>query len=156
MALRMTKKDQTVTETRWVDYDAETKVQLARIDNPAYTVALERERRKLRNADAQFAIGAVGVIDGETTEHKTQCKLLSQFVVKDWEGVQDENGNPLKYSAEAAEHLLDTHLEFFMFTLREASNTTIEALKAMAETVGKPSPASNGSESGADKPTSAD
>ncbi len=156
MALRLTKKDQNTSETKWVDYDADTKVLLARIDNPEYAVALERERRKLRNADAQFGIGVVGVIDGETTEHQTQCRLLSQFIVKDWSGVLDANDNPRAYSAAAAEQALDASLEFFLFVLREASTSAVEAQKALAETVGKSLPASSGSESGVETPKSAD
>lgn len=149
MALRLTKKDQNTSETKWVAYDDDTKVLLARIDNPEYQVALERERRKLRSADAQFGTGVVGVIDGETTEHQTQCRLLSQFIVKDWSGVLDADDNPLPYSAEVAEQMLDANIKFFLFVLRESGNATIEAQKAMAETVGKSSPDSSGKKSGA-------
>jgi hypothetical protein len=156
MALRLTKKDQNVSDTKWVAYDEDTKVLLARIDNPEYAVALERERRKLRNADAQFGTGVVGVIDGETTEHQTQCRLLSQFIVKDWAGVLDADDNPLAYSAAAAEQMLDANLEFFLFVLRESSTAAVEAQKALAETVGKSLPASSGKKSGAATPKSGD
>jgi len=156
MALRLTKKDQNVSETKWVSYDEDTKVLLARIDNPEYAIALERERRKLRNADAQFGVGIVGVIDGETTEHQTQCRLLGQFIVKDWAGVLDEDGNPLPYSAVAAEQMLDANIEFFLFVLRESGNAAIEAKKALVETVGKSLPASSGKKSGAARQKNAD
>lgn len=156
MALRLTKKDQNTSETKWVAYDDDTKVLLARIDNPEYAVALERERRKLRNADAQFGVGVVGAIKGETTEHQTQFKLLSQFIVKDWSGVVDEEDNPLAYSPAAGEQMLDANLSFFMFVLREASASALEAQQALAETVGKSSPASSGKKSGAATPKSAD
>jgi hypothetical protein len=156
MALRLTKKDQNTSETKWVAYDDDTKVLLARIDNPEYAVALERERRKLRNADAQFGVGVVGAIEGEITEHETQCRLLSQFIVKGWSGVQDVDDNPLAYSAEAAEQMLDINLKFFLFVLREASVAAVEAQKALAETVGKSLPASSGKKSGAEKQKSAD
>jgi hypothetical protein len=156
MALRLTKKDQNVSETKWVAYDDDTKVLLARIDNPEYAVALERERRKLRNADAQFGVGIVGVIDGETTEHQTQCRLMSQFIVKGWAGVLDADGNPLEYSAGDAEQMLDTNIKFFLFVLHESGKVAIEAQQALAETVGKSLPASSGSESGAATPKSAD
>lgn len=156
MALQLKKKDQNTSDTKWVDYDADTKVLLARIDNPAYAVALERERRKLRNADAQFGVGVVGAIEGETTEHQTQFKLLSQFIVKDWSGVVDEEDNPLAYSPAAGEQMLDANLSFFMFVLREASASALEAQQALAETVGKSSPASSGKKSGAATPKSAD
>lgn len=156
MALQLKKKDQNTSDTKWVDYDADTKVLLARIDNPAYAVALERERRKLRNADAQFGTGVVGVIDGEKTETQTQYKLLSQFVIKDWAGVQDADDNPLPYSPEVGEQMLDASLGFFMFVLREASASALEAQQALAETVGKSSPASSGKKSGAARQRSAD
>ena len=156
MALRLTKKDQNTLESKWVDYDADTKVLLARIDNPAYAVALERERRKLRNADAQFGVGVVGAIEGETTEHQTQYKLLSQFIVKDWAGVLDDEGNPLPYSPAVGEQMLDTSLDFFMFVLREASASALEAQQALAETVGKQSPASSGKRSGPARQKNAD
>lgn len=156
MALRLTKKDQNTSETKWVAYDDDTKVLLARIDNPEYAVALERERRKLRNADAQFGTGIVGVIDGEKTETQTQYKLLSQFVVKDWSGVQDADENPLPYSPEVGEQMLDSNFAFFMFVLREASASALEAQNALVETVGKSSPDSSGKKSGAAKQKSAD
>jgi hypothetical protein len=96
----------------------------------------------------------VGVIDGEKTEHQTQCRLLGQFIVKDWAGVQDADGNPLPYSAGAAEQMLDANLEFFLFVLREASASAVEAQKALADTVGKSSPASSGKKSGPATPKS--
>lgn len=156
MALRLTKKDQNISESKWVAYDDDTKVLLARIDNPEYAVALERERRKLRNADAQFGVGVVGVIDGEKTETQTQYKLLSQFVIKDWAGVQDADENPLPYSPEVGEQMLDANFSFFMFVLREASASALEAQQALAETVGKSLPASSGKKSGAATRKSAD
>jgi hypothetical protein len=155
MALRLTKKDQNTSETKWVAYDDDTKVLLARIDNPEYAVALERERRKLRNADARFGVGEVGVIDGEKTETQTQYKLLSQFVIKDWAGVLDADENPLPYSPEVGEQMLDSSLDFFMFVLNEASAAALEAQQALVETVGKPLPASSGKKSGAARQKSA-
>jgi hypothetical protein len=156
MALRLPKKDQNTSESKWVAYDDDTKVLLARIDNPEYAVALERERRKLRNADAKFGVGVVGVIDGEKTETQTQYKLLSQFVIKDWAGVQDADENPLPYSPEVGEQMLDANFNFFMFVLREASASALEAQQALAETVGKSLPASSGKKSGAATRKSAD
>ena len=149
MALRLTKKDQNISEYKWVDYDDDTKVLLARIDNPEYQVALERERRKLLNIDAQFGVGVVGGVEGEVTEHQTQCKLIGRFIVKDWAGVLDADGNPLPYSSEDAEQMLDANIKFFLFVLRSASVSAMEAQKALVETVGKSSPASSGKKSGA-------
>lgn len=155
MALQLKKKDQNISEAKWVDYDADTKVLLARIDNPAYEVAIERERRKQVNADAQFGVGVVGVIEGEATEYDVHCKLFSHFILKDWSGVLDADGNPLPYSQEAGDQLLNSNVGFFMFVKREATKAAVEAHTALAETVGKSLPASSGSESGVEAPKSA-
>jgi hypothetical protein len=52
--------------------------------------------------------------------------------------------------------MLDANFGFFMFVLREASASALEAQQALAETVGKSSPASSGKKSGAGTRKSAD
>lgn len=153
MALQM-KKTQDLTWTKWAEYDEDTKIMVAGIDNPEYQVALERMRRRIQRNDAQFVEGQVGVVSGEKTEHQNHCMLLATFIVKDWDGVQDEGGNPLKFSVSNAYDLLESNIDFFLFVLRQASSAATESSEELAETVGKPSPASNGSESGQAKPTS--
>ncbi|WP_095151886.1 hypothetical protein [Pseudomonas sp. Irchel s3b5] len=151
MALRLIKKDQAGTGLRWAKFDDDTKVLLAGIDNSEYQVALERMRRRIQRNDARFEEGQVGVIAGEMTEHQNHSMLLSHFIVKDWEGVLDAEGNPIKYSPAIAAELLETNIEFFVFVLREGAAAANDAAEERAESVGKPLPASNGSKSGAGK-----
>lgn len=153
MALQLKKKEVS-TGTKWVDFDEDTKVELVGIDDQAYQIALERMRRRLRNNDAKFKDGEVGVFDGEKTEHQCQCLLLAQFIVKDWSGVQDEDGNPLKYAHDTGARLLEDDIEFFLFVIRESGKIAAEARGDLEETLGKSSADSNGSESGAEKPKS--
>jgi hypothetical protein len=148
MALKMSKKEETASKEAWVPFDKDTKILLVGIDNDHYQVALERMRRRIQRNDARFDEGQVGVIDGEMTEQQNQCMLLSHFIVKDWEGVQDADGNPLKFSHKGAADLLEANIEFFIFVLQEAGKITAEAREELAEAVGKQSPASNGSKSG--------
>lgn len=152
MALKMTKKDP-VSGDQWVPFDEETKILLSGIVNDAYQVALERMRRRLQRNDAQFSEGEVGVVDGERTEHQNHCLLLAHFIVQGWEGVLDGDGNPLKFSPTAAAELLDANIDFFVFVLREAGKISAQAKAELEETVGKPSPASGGKESGQAKRT---
>ncbi len=148
MALKMIKKDPASGE-QWVPFDADTRILLAGIDNDAYKVALERMRRRLQRNDAQFDEGEVGVLAGERTEHQNHCLLLGHFIVKDWEGVQDADGNPLKFTTAAAAEILDSNVEFFVFVLQQAGKISADTRAERAETVGKQSPASSGSASGA-------
>ena len=155
MALRLTKKDQMGSGLRWVKFDDDTKVLLAGIDSPEYQVALERMRRRIQRNDARFDEGQVGVVAGEMTEHQNHSMLLSHFIVKDWEGVLDAEGNPVKYSPAVAAELLEANIDFFVFVLREGAATAKDAAEERAELVGKPLPASSGKKSGAARRKSA-
>lgn len=153
MALQM-KKSSELAGTKWAKFDDETSIQVAGIDSPEYQVALERMRRRIQRNDAKFEEGQVGVVAGEKTEHQNHCMLLANFIVKDWSGVQDAEGNPLKFDVTAAYELLESNIDFFLFVLRQGSVAATEASEELAETVGKPLPASNGRKSGAAKPKS--
>lgn len=122
---------------RWVNFDKDTKIQIDGIDNPDYRIALERVQRRIQRNDAAFAQGEVGVLPGEKTEHESHCALLAQFVIKDWDGVQDASGNPLKFDAEACSKILEVNYDFFLFVLREGSKSAEEISKELAETVEK-------------------
>ena len=148
MALQLTKKDQAAAGARWVEFDKDTKVLLAGIDNAEYQVGLERMRRRIARNDARFEEGQVGVVAGELTEHQNHAMLLAHFIVKDWSGVLDAEGNPLKYGPSVAAELLENSLEFFLFVLRGGSSVATESAEELKETVGKPSPVSSGKKSG--------
>jgi hypothetical protein len=136
MALTLSKKAP-VSDLRWAKFDKDTKIQLGGIDNPEYLIALERVRRRIQRNDARFEEGEIGVVPGEKTEHQSHCSLLAQFVVKDWDGVQDDQGNPLKFDVGACTELLESNIDFFLFVLKEGSKSTVEASKELAETVEK-------------------
>ena len=148
MALQLTKKDQAAAGARWVEFDKDTKVLLAGIDNAEYQVGLERMRRRIARNDARFEEGQVGVVAGELTEHQNHAMLLAHFIVKDWSGVLDAEGNPLKYGPSVAAELLENSLDFFLFVLRGGSSVATESAEELKDTVGKPSPVSSGKKSG--------
>ncbi|HEJ1056918.1 TPA: hypothetical protein SLP05_004538 [Pseudomonas putida] len=150
MALKLKKIDTTKSsEARWEEFDADTKVLLMPLDNQQYQIALERMRRRLARNDAQFGQEAVGVIEGEKSEHDNHCLLLASFIVQDWQGAQDENGKPLAYSENTCAEMLRGDSDFFYFVLRRAAAIAADNRKEQDEIKGKQSPASSGSGSGA-------
>lgn len=155
MALQL-KKTAKSADSKWVEFDKDTKILLVGIDTPAYQIALERARRRLRNNDSRFVEGDVGIVDGEKTENETQAMLLSHFVVKDWSGVLDEDGNPLQYSPQVAADIMLADPAFFLFVLKESGKIAAEAKEELAETVEKPQPASSGKKNGPAKPKNED
>ena len=153
MALKLKKVGTTKSaEARWEDYDADTKVLLMPLDNEQYQVALERMRRRLARNDAQFGEGSVGVIEGEKTEHDNHCMLLAQFIVRDWQGAQDESGKPIGYSETVGADMLRGDIDFFLFAIRRAAAIAADNKKEQDEIRGKQSSASSGSEAGANEP----
>lgn len=155
MALKLKKVGSTKSaEARWEDFDADTKVLLMPLDNEQYQVALERMRRRLARNDAQFGEGRIGVIEGERTEHDSHCMLLAQFIIRDWQGAQDENGKPLVYSETVGADMLRGDIDFFLFAIRRAAAIAADNKKEQDEIKGKQSPASNGSGNGVSEPQS--
>lgn len=155
MALKLNKIDNSKSsEARWEDFDSDTKVLLMPLDNQQYQIALERMRRRLARNDAQFGQDAVGVVEGEKSEHDNHCLLLASFIVKDWQGAQDENDKPLAYSANTCTEMLRGDADFFYFVLRRAAAIAADNKAEQDEIKGKQSPASNGSGNGAIEPKS--
>lgn len=150
MALKLKKTDTSKSgEARWEKFDEDTQVLLMPLDNQQYQIALERMRRRLDRNDAQFGEGSVGVIAGEKSEHDNHCMLLAQFILQDWHGAQDEDGNPLKYSEAVATEMLRGDTDFFVFVIKRAATIAADNKKEQEEIKGKQSPASSGSEIGA-------
>ena len=151
MALQLKKKSAVADDTKWFEYDEDTKLELAGIDNPAYQIALERMRRRLRSNDAKFDEGTVGVVSGEKTEHQNHCLLIGSYLLKDWDGAQDEDGNPLKYTPAIGSQMLESDVDLFVFVLKHAADLSAEGKGELAETVEKPQAGSSGKGSGAAK-----
>lgn len=148
MALKLKKKDPVQTGAKWVDFDADTKVLLAGTDNIEYRVALERHNRRVQRNDSRFGEGQVGVVEGELTDLQNHAMLLAHFIVKDWKGVQDDEGCELEYSTGAAAELLETNAEFLLFVLRGGTKVAAESEQELAETVGKQSSGTSGKKTG--------
>lgn len=150
MALKLKKfDDRKSAEARWEQYDEDTKVLLMPLDNQQYQVALERMRRRLARNDERFGEGTVGVVEGEKSEHENHCMLLAQFILQDWQGAQDEEGNPLKYSEAIGSEMLKGDVEFFLFVIRKAAAIAAENKQELEEVKGKSSPDSIGKNPGA-------
>lgn len=147
MALKLIKQAP-ASEAKWVNFDEDTKILLAGIDNAEYQIAFERMQRRIRRNDSSFEEGEVGVLAGEKSQHESQCMLISHFILKDWDGVLDADGNPLKFNHGVGCELLKSNFEFFVFVFNQSTEIAREAKEELAEMVGKPLPASSGKKSG--------
>ncbi|MCK0543575.1 hypothetical protein JTE78_12460 [Pseudomonas syringae pv. aptata] len=148
MALKLKNKEVVDTAATWFDFDADTKVLLVSLDNTEYQIAMERMRRRLARNDAQFQEGNIGVIAGEKTEYVNHCLAIASFLLKDWQGAQDEEGNELAYKPEIGAQMLESDIEFFLFVLDKSGELAVSKKVEQVETLEKPLPASSGKASG--------
>lgn len=147
MALVLSKQDPLASSERWEEFDSSTRIKLRSIDNPQYQVAVGRMRRIVDGFDAKAA-GEPIAVEGERSFYHLQAGALARYVILDWDGVVDEDGEKVAYTPEAAERLLAGNVEFFMWAVNQATAIATEKAKRTEETVGKPSRGGNGKGSG--------
>lgn len=148
MALKLKNKEVVDTAAKWFDFDEDTKVLLVSLDNTEYQIAMERMRRRLARNDAQFQEGDIGVIQGEKTEYVNHCLAIASFLLKDWTGAVDGDGNEIKYTAQVGTQMLEDNVELFMFVLKYSGELATSKKEEQVETLEKQSPASSGKASG--------
>lgn len=147
MALVVATTSESSPAERWVRFDGDTEVLLRSLDDRLYQIGLARVRRQIQQVDSRFKVGEIGIVEGERTEHDYQCRLLSQYILKGWRGAKDGSGADVKYSPEAGEATLRSNIEFFLFVIKQAGEIAAEVEKERADTLGKSSPATDGSSS---------
>ncbi|ALU60879.1 hypothetical protein ACA40_13790 [Pseudomonas syringae pv. lapsa] len=148
MALKLKNKEVVDTAAKWFDFDKDTKVQLVSLDNTEYQIAMERMRRRVARNDAQFQEGDIGIIQGEKTEYVNHCLSIASFLLKDWTGAVDGDGNEIKYTAQVGAQMLEDNVDLFVFVLEHSGELAASKKVEQVETLEKPSPASSGKASG--------
>lgn len=96
------------TEGLWREIDdGAAKLKIARFNHPEHQAYLRRLREEnaklLENPDSE---------ESQTKLNEIASKAMAAHILKDWEGIQDEEGNDLPYSEEAAYQLLSDYEEF--------------------------------------------
>jgi hypothetical protein len=149
MPLSLANHDLIASGVRWIDYDKTTRIKIAGIDDQKYQIAADRARRLISQSDARQSLHNISVSDADATEFDIQCQLMSRYIVLDWDGVTDEDGNETEFSSQKAEKLLKGNAAFFAWVLEQATKVAIDKAKEIADAKKKPLSASIGSVSGA-------
>lgn len=148
MTLSLANSDLVASGVRWFNFDETTRVKVAGIDENKYQIARDRARRLITQSDAGQSLHDISVSDADTTEFDVQCQLMAKFLIRDWDGVVNEDGSAEEFSAEAAEKLLKSNAAFFAWVLEKSTVVAIDKAKEIAEAKKKPLIALGGSENG--------
>lgn len=104
------------TDGVWHDIDETTAVKVARLGNKKFQRRAEALRKPY-----QFQIDNKTIDDGLLEKITTQA--IAETIVVDWKGFEDEDGNAVPYSPEAAFEYLMKYEEFKRHVLNWATNT---------------------------------
>ncbi|MGI3041140.1 hypothetical protein ACRTDM_05240 [Shewanella algae] len=138
MTLSLANSDLVASGVRWFNFDETTRVKVAGIDENKYQIAVDRARRLITQSDARQSLHNISVSDADTTEFDVQCQLMAKFLIRDWDGVVNEDGSEAEFSAEAAEKLLKSNAAFFAWVVEKSTLVAIEK-KADVEQIKKKS-----------------
>ena len=97
------------TKGVWIEFPAAgVRLRIARagITNKRYQAALEKALKPYRRALGK------GLMDDDTAK-KIVMKVFADTIVMDWEGLEDEDGQPVEFSAEACFKVFSDLPEFF-------------------------------------------
>ncbi|CAK7070249.1 MAG: hypothetical protein KER_03088 [Kerstersia gyiorum] len=132
------------TAEQWRSYGDGVEVLIRSLDAREYQIARARAARQIQKLDGLFRSGDVGVAPGEISEHDYQCTLLGKYIVRDWRGAVDAQGQPAAFSEQSAIATLRSDVNFFLFVLKEAGEIAAAAEQERSEHVGKSLPATDG------------
>ncbi|MBO2700774.1 hypothetical protein [Shewanella algae] len=133
MTLSLANSDLVASGIRWFNFDETTRVKVAGIDENKYQIAVDRARRLITQSDARQSLHNISVSDADTTEFDVQCQLMAKFLIRDWDGVVNEDGSEAEFSAEAAEKLLKSNAAFFAWVLEKSTVVAIEKKADVAQ-----------------------
>lgn len=133
MTLSLANSDLVASGVRWFNFDETTRVKVAGIDENKYQIAVDRARRLITQSDARQSLHNISVSDADTTEFDVQCQLMAKFLIRDWDGVVNEDGSEAEFSAEAAEKLLKSNAAFFAWVVEKSTLVAIEKKADVAQ-----------------------
>ncbi|MBB76531.1 MAG: hypothetical protein CMJ75_18660 [Planctomycetaceae bacterium] len=103
----------------WFRYHgSDFECRIARIGNPNFEGA---KRRALRDEKVRRAVE--GGLTVKESKHAL-APLVAEYILVDWRGLEDDDGNPLPYSIEKATEMLrdDRYRDVYDWVLNQANN----------------------------------
>lgn len=154
MALKV-KSQNTDFDARWFDYEGGISFKIGSIDKDEYRIGIERARRIIDRKESSLDLHNLKIDSNDRSEQDLQAELMGRYIILDWKGdIQDEEGNQLAYSPEAASNLLRSVPSLISWVAFKAVEVALDIAEEQKEIVGKSSSASSGKKTGVPKPKS--
>lgn len=116
------------TEGVWVDVGGGLRLKLARMGNANYTTALLGSKYFGRSSKI-IGIDAKGAVDD-------MRNAVAEYIILGWEGLVDDDNQPIPYSVEKAREILRDTPEFYRMVLEYAEDIELYRKTAKEEVLG--------------------
>jgi len=103
-------------EGRWVDYELGIRLRIARHNNSRYQAYFMKLLRD--NPDVQE--------DADSFQNLLKV-AVGRTILKDWEGVEDDDGNEMKFSEDVGEKIITdpAYQDLYQFVLSESQSSLL-------------------------------
>jgi hypothetical protein len=98
----------------WIDIGDGGSLLVARLGNPKYREYLRKASKGLRSSIRNKSIS-------EELSDEILLKAMSETILLDWKGIDDDNGKPIKYTKETCLKLLTDLRDFRLLVTEIAS-----------------------------------
>lgn len=140
---------------RWFDYEGDVSFKICGVDKDEYRIGIERARRLTDRKESRLDLHNLSIDAQDRAEQDIQIELIGRYLIRDWRGsIENEDGEAVLYSPEQAIALLRSVPSLWIWVISKAIEVKADVDLEQEEIVGKPSPASSGSETGESKPQS--
>lgn len=155
MALVVGKAQKNSIDSQWRDYKDKDGNVLASVlirgnGHKPYQQAIDRIARHGQKIDQILSGGltaeSLTITDNAgMSEMDAHCMIAAQHLIVNWQGVEDENGADVPYSADIASTVLQQNTDLFLWLIKQAKEIQLDENTQVDETVKKPSPVTSGS-----------
>ena len=125
----------------WLPFEEGFDVKLARLGNTKYNEMVRRilkpYTRKIRDEELDDSIAEMA-----------EKKAMARYVLVDWRGLEDDDGEPIEYSKETALQLFEESRDFYLEIRGMARKRGLFQQEADEEAEGNSPPSSSGGSSG--------
>jgi hypothetical protein len=125
----------------WVDVAQGLRLKVARLSNPRF-LAFSRKISKPHQRQLRL-----GILD-DATIRNLAALAMSRHILLDWEGLEDDRGQPIPYSADKAHELLKTVPDFYRLIEELAADADLFKQQETEELKGNLPAVSSGSSPG--------
>lgn len=142
-------------DSQWREYTDKdgkvlAKVQIRGNGYKPYQQAIDRIARYGAKLDRLVSGGLTADVlnaadENSLSEMEAHCLIVAQHLIVDWSGIEDENGDAVPYSVEAADTLLQQNAGLWVWLIGQAKNIQLSANAQVDETVKKQLPDTTGS-----------